>query len=104
MRVAIPDSATLTSQMIKLLTSVGSTAEADMVIALLQDAGIHVMPQRSIGGPEWGMSGARDVWVDEHDLARAREVLKASVGAVSEDELTRLSEQAGREMGQEEER
>jgi hypothetical protein len=86
--------------MIKILTSVASTAEADMVISLLEEAGIPTMPQRSIGGPEFGLSGARDVWVEEHDLERAREVLKASEGAVSEEELTRLSEEAGREATQ----
>jgi hypothetical protein len=83
--------------MIKILTSVGSTAEADMVIALLEEAGIHTMPQRAIGGPEFGLSGARDVWVEEDDLERAREVLQASEGAISDEELMRLSEQAGRE-------
>jgi hypothetical protein len=86
--------------MIKILTSVASTAEADMVIALLSEAGIQTMPQRSIGGPEFGLSGARDVYVEEDDLERAREVLKASEGAVSDEELTRLSEQAGREANQ----
>jgi ribosomal protein L12E/L44/L45/RPP1/RPP2 len=82
---------------IKILTSVGSTAEADMVVALLDEAGIQTMPQRARGGPEFGLSGARDVWVDEADLDRAREVLKASEGSISDDELTRLSEDAGRE-------
>ena len=39
------------------------------------------------------MSGARDVYVDEQDLVRAREVLKADED-VSEDELADLSEAA----------
>ncbi|HWJ49725.1 MAG TPA: DUF2007 domain-containing protein [Solirubrobacteraceae bacterium] len=86
--------------MIKILTSVASTAEADMVIALLEEAGIQTMPQRSIGGPEFGLSGARDVWVEEADLDRAREVLKASEESISDEELTRLSEEAGREANQ----
>jgi hypothetical protein len=83
--------------MIKILTSVSTTAEADIIVALLQEAGIHVIPQRATGGPEWGFSGARDVWVEESDLERAREVLKADEGAFSDEELTRLSEEAGRE-------
>jgi hypothetical protein len=71
-----------------------------LVIALLEEAGIHTIPQRSIGGPEFGLSGARDVWVEEDDLERAREVLKASEGSISDEELTRLSEQAGREANE----
>jgi len=42
---------------------------------------------------EWGVSGARDVYVEEHDLDRAREVLRADEG-VSEDQLADLSDAA----------
>ena len=82
---------------IKLLTSVGTTAEADMVIGQLLDVGIHAVVQRSIGGPEWGLSGPRDVYVSARDLERARELLASDENAVSDEELTRLSEEAGRE-------
>ena len=76
-----------------MVTSVSSEPEAALVSTRLSEAGIQAISQRSIGGPEWGVSGARDVYVDEQDLVRAREVLKADED-VSEDELADLSEAA----------
>ena len=76
-----------------MVTSVSSEPEAALISARLSEAGIQAISQRSIGGPEWGVSGARDIYVDEHDLVRARELLKADEG-VSEDELTDLSDAA----------
>ena len=76
-----------------MVTSVSSEPEAALISARLSEAGIQAISQRSIGGPEWGVSGARDVYVEEHDLVRAREVLKTDEG-VSEDELADLSEAA----------
>jgi hypothetical protein len=76
---------------LKVVTSVSSEPEAALISARLSEAGIQAIAQRSIGGPEWGESGARDVYVEEHDLVRAREVLKADEG-VSEDELADLSD------------
>jgi len=78
---------------LKVVTSVSSEPEAALVSTRLSEAGIQAISQRSIGGPEWGVSGARDVYVDEQDLVRAREVLKADED-VSEDELADLSEAA----------
>jgi hypothetical protein len=75
---------------LKVVTSASSEPEAALICARLAEAGIQAMPQRSIGGPEWGWSGARYVYVEEHDLLRAREVLKADEG-VSEAELADLS-------------
>jgi hypothetical protein len=88
------------SEELKAVTTVTSEAEAEMVRDRLLEAGIHVISQRTIGGPEWGWSGARDVFVNEKDLARARSVLKADEGAFSDDELARLSEEAGREANE----
>ena len=76
-----------------MLTSVRSEPEAALVSARLSEAGIQAISQRSIGGPEWGESGARDVFVEEDDLLRAREILSADE-AVSEDELADLSDGA----------
>ena len=76
-----------------MVTSVSSEPEAALVTARLSEAGIQAISQRSIGGPEWGVSGARDVYVEEHDLDRAREVLRADEG-VSEDQLADLSDAA----------
>jgi hypothetical protein len=79
--------------LLKVLTSVRSEPEAALVSARLSEAGIQAISQRSIGGPEWGESGARDVFVEEDDLLRAREILSADE-AVSEDELADLSDGA----------
>jgi Putative prokaryotic signal transducing protein len=89
---------------LKILTSVATTAEAEMVSALLLDAGIHVIAQRATGGPEQALSLGRDLWVSERDYDCARELLKSQENAVSDEELTRLSEQAGREADETNER
>ena len=64
---------------------------------LLAEAGIHAVCQSNIGGPEWGASGSRTVFVDAKDLARALEVLATDTPPFSDEELARLSEEAGRE-------
>ena len=70
-----------------------------MVCERLRGAGIHAIIQRTIGGPEWGPSGARVVLVRGEDHARAGELLAAEENAFSEEELGRLSEAAAREEG-----
>jgi hypothetical protein len=85
---------------LKTVTTVGSEAEADMVRDRLLSADIHAISQRTIGGPEWGGSGARAVFVDAKDLDRARAVLASEEGTFSDDELARLSEEAGREANE----
>jgi len=82
---------------LKLVTSVGSEAEAELIRERLLASDIHAISQRTIGGPEWGYSGARDVFVNAQDLARANEVLKEDEGSFSDEELTRLSDEAGRD-------
>lgn len=79
---------------LKLVTSVASFAEAEMISQLLLEAGIHSISQRNIGGPEWGLSGGQSVFVEESQLDRALAVLKADEGSVSDEELTRQSEAA----------
>ncbi len=79
---------------LKILTSVASEPEAELVVARLSEAGISAIAQRSIGGPQWGYSGARDVFVGEEDLERAHEVLASEEGSFSDEELGRLSEEA----------
>jgi len=86
------------SDELKVVMTVSSEAEAAMVCERLLEAGIHALYQRTIGGPEWGASGARDVFVMERDLDRARETLKADESGVSDEELARLSDEAGREV------
>ena len=82
------------SDALKIVTSVTSEPEAELVCERLSAAGISAIAQRTIGGPEWGYSGARDVFVGEQDLERAREVLSADEGSFSDEELGRLSEEA----------
>ncbi len=88
------------SDELKVVASVSSEAEAEMVRDRLLTADIHAIAQRTIGGPQWGFSGARDVFVDARDLDRAHEVLKAEEGSFSDEELARLSDEAGREAGE----
>jgi hypothetical protein len=89
------------SDELKVVTTVGSEAEAEMVIDRLRAANIHALAQRTIGGPEWGGSGTRSVYVDEEHFERARDLLAADEGAFSDEELTRLSEEAGRKAREE---
>jgi hypothetical protein len=82
---------------LQVVTTVNSEAEAELVSERLLAAGIQAISQRTIGGPEWGFSGARDVFVNARDLERAHEVLKEDEGSFSDEELARLSDEAGRE-------
>lgn len=82
---------------LKIVATVANEAEAEMVCGRLSDAGMHAISQRTIGGPEWGWSGGRYVYVDEADVDRASALLKSEEGSFSEDELARLSDEAGRE-------
>jgi hypothetical protein len=85
------------SDELKVATTATNEAEAEMICNRLLAEGIHAISQRTIGGPEWGWSGARAVFVNARDLDRARALLEADEGEFSEDELARLSEEAGRE-------
>ena len=81
---------------LKIVTTVSSEPEAELVRERLLAANIQAISQRTIGGPEWGYSGSRDVFVNASDLARAHEVLEADQGSFSDEELGRLSDEAGR--------
>jgi len=63
---------------LRVVAATGSEPEAELLIARLSDAGIAALAQRSIGGPEWGASGGRYVYVSEDDYERAREVLEGA--------------------------
>ena len=76
------------------VTSALSGPEADLICERLLAEGIPAEAQRSIGGPTWGESGARYVYVAPENAPRARELLQAAED-VSEDELAKLSEEAG---------
>ena len=83
-------------ELLRSVAGAGSQAEAELICSRLLEAGIHAISQRNIGGPEFGGSGARSVFVKETDEARAREVLARDEEPISEDELARLSEETYR--------
>jgi hypothetical protein len=61
---------------LQVAATASSVPEADLLCQRLAEAGIAAVSQRSIGGPEWGLSGSQYVYVKAQDLARAREVLQ----------------------------
>lgn len=79
-----------------VVATAANQAEADMMCARLASSGIAVEARRSIGGPEWGLSGARYVYVEPDVLAQAKEILGVPAD-FSDDELTRLSEESATE-------
>jgi hypothetical protein len=85
---------------LKVVATVANEAEAELVCGRLSEAGIAAVSQRAIGGPEFGASGGRYVYVDEADLDRATSLLEAEQGAISEAELARLSDEAGRQANE----
>jgi hypothetical protein len=61
-----------------IVTTAGDEMEADMVCGLLADVGIHSMQRPAARGGQWNPGMPCDVYVAEHDLERAREVLRDS--------------------------
>jgi hypothetical protein len=60
---------------LRVVATVGSEPEAELIRQRLAQAGISAVAQRSIGGPEWGASGSRYVYVRAAELERARAIL-----------------------------
>jgi hypothetical protein len=86
------------TKMARVLVSVAYAAnepEAVMIRAQLSDAGIP-STTKGPGIPGRGVAGACDVYVEDHLAERAREALAAPI---SDEELVRLSDEAGREYG-----
>jgi len=86
----------------RVVATVSTEAEAEMVRELLSEAGIRSRAQMSgggiglgvlTGGIGLGAAASRDVYVEEQDYDKALEVLNAAVP--SEEELARLSDEAG---------
>jgi uncharacterized protein YaaQ len=80
---------------LKLVTRVSNEAEAEMVAERLSQAGIRFTVRLASGGIRLGAAAARDLYVDEQDLDRARGVLEVDEG-FSDEELARLSDEAGK--------
>jgi hypothetical protein len=62
----------------RAVTTAGNEAEAELICGRLAEAGIHSVAQRAIGGPEWGASGSRYIYVAAGDYERAKKWLEAS--------------------------
>jgi hypothetical protein len=62
-------------QKLVVVATAANEAEADVIRQRLEAAAITALTQRSIGGPEWGASGSRYVYVRAADEARARDIL-----------------------------
>ena len=61
---------------LRVVATATDEGEAELLEQRLAEAGIQAISKRVIGGPEFGASGARYVYVEATDLARARKVLE----------------------------
>jgi hypothetical protein len=59
-----------------VVATAANEGEAELLQQRLAQADIQATSERVIGGPEWGASGARYIYVAASDLERAREVLE----------------------------
>jgi hypothetical protein len=85
----------LMAENLEIVASAANGAEAELVRQRLLSEGIQAITERTIGSAEFGSSGARNVYVAEADADRARVALAES--PFSDEELARLSQEAGRE-------
>lgn len=58
-----------------MVATAANEAEAELLTQRLAQAGIQATSERAIGGPEWGASGARYIYVPASELERARDLL-----------------------------
>jgi hypothetical protein len=80
---------------LKIVATAVDEVQRALIMGRLSGAGIACM-----GGAaerNWNTIRSRDIYVRAADLERAHEVLKADEGGFDEDELARLSEEAGKE-------
>jgi hypothetical protein len=61
------------------LTVVANETEAEILCSLLRTEHIHCTYERDLSSTAYGGGGATEVLVDEKDLARALELLRADV-------------------------
>jgi hypothetical protein len=80
---------------LKIVATATDEMQESLIMGRLSEAGIRCMDAG--GGRKRSAAGPRDIYVRAADLERAREVLKADEGDFDEDELARLSEEAGKE-------
>jgi hypothetical protein len=85
---------------LKLLTTASNASEAEIISARLAEAGIQaIVPGGDL--PQLGAGGAGAIYIEDEDLDRAREAMKAAE-SISEDELIQAEEQdaAARHLSQ----
>jgi hypothetical protein len=82
---------------LKVIATAANQAEGELIVARLALAGIAAVEQRVSGNPEFGGGGWRYIYVQEGELERGRAVLAVEEPPFSDEELTRLSEEAARE-------
>jgi hypothetical protein len=61
-----------------VVTTADNEAETELIRSRLAEAGISSVAQRAIGGPGWGASGSRYIYVAAGDLERAKALLDPS--------------------------
>jgi hypothetical protein len=66
------------SENLRVVATAENEAEAELICGRLAGAGINAMVQRAIGGPEFGASGSRYVYVATDDVERAKALLDGS--------------------------
>ena len=77
---------------------VANEADAEMLIVRLRGAGIDAF-SRGPDLPGFGAASGLEIYVEEADADRARELLAAP--DISDEELAELSEELGEEYGEE---
>jgi hypothetical protein len=77
---------------LRVVATATSEPEVEMICARLSNAGIEAVQKQIPGGPGLGVTGAREVYVQEQDAERAIELLDTQ--EFSDEELSELSERA----------
>lgn len=62
----------------RVIATALNEAEAELLLQRLAQAGIQARSERAIGGPEFGASGARYLYVAAAEEERARALLEPS--------------------------
>lgn len=86
----------------KVVAVASNQPQAELIVGRLADVGITAITQYTLSNPEMGASGARTIHVQERDEERARALLAVEQPPFSDEELTELSEAAGRDTDREE--
>jgi hypothetical protein len=82
---------------VKVAAVASNQPQAELIIGRLAEIGVTAIMQYALSNPEMGASGARTIYVEDADEQRARALLAVEEPPFSDEELTELSEAAGRE-------